>query len=73
MFTKNLIAELQFSNLVCRSTMEDYNGEFFFQIYNITTRPRTKIVDAKKDAAADAIQITLTDDMIGTPNNSKDK
>lgn len=47
MFTKNLIAELQFSNLVCRSTMEDYNGEFFFQIYNITTRPRTKIVDAK--------------------------
>ena len=47
MFTKNLIAELQFSNLVCRSTMEDYNGEFFFQIYNYTTRPRTKIVDAK--------------------------
>jgi site-specific recombinase XerD len=38
-----------------------------------TTQIYAKIVDAKKDAAADAIQITLTDDMIGTPNNSKDK
>ena len=38
-----------------------------------TTQIYAKIVDAKKDAAADAIPITLTDDMIGTPNNSKDK
>lgn len=38
-----------------------------------TTQIYAKIVDAKKDAAADAIQITLTDAMIGTPNNSKDK
>lgn len=30
-----------------------------------------KIVDAKKNAAADAIQINLSDDMIGTPIDSK--
>ena len=38
-----------------------------------TTQIYAKIVDAKKDAAADAIQITLTDDIIGTHNDSKDK
>lgn len=36
-----------------------------------TTQIYAKIVDAKKDAAADAIQITLTDDMIGTPIDPK--
>ena len=30
-----------------------------------------QIVDAKKNAAADAIQINLSDDMIGTPIDSK--
>ncbi len=38
-----------------------------------TTQIYAKIVDAKKDAAADAIQITLTDDIIGTHNDPKDK
>lgn len=36
-----------------------------------TTQIYAKIVDAKKNAAADAIQITLSDDMIGTPIDSK--
>lgn len=36
-----------------------------------TTQIYAKIVDAKKDAAADAIQITLSDDMLGTPIDSK--
>lgn len=36
-----------------------------------TTQIYAKIVDAKKDAAADAIQINLSDDMIGTPIDSK--
>jgi mobilizable transposon, int protein len=38
-----------------------------------TTQIYAKIVDAKKDAAADAIQIALTDDIIGTPNDSKNE
>ena len=36
-----------------------------------TTQIYAKIVDAKKNAAADAIQINLSDDMIGTPIDSK--
>lgn len=35
------------------------------------TQIYAKIVDAKKNAAADAIQITLSDNMIGTPIDSK--
>ena len=38
-----------------------------------TTQIYAKIVDAKKDAAADAIQITLSNDMIKSPDDSKDK
>ncbi len=38
-----------------------------------TTQIYAKIVDAKKDAAADAIQITLTDDMIRAPNDTKNE
>ena len=36
-----------------------------------TTQLYAKIVDAKKNAAADAIQINLSDNMIGTPIDSK--
>lgn len=36
-----------------------------------TTQIYAKIVDAKKNAAADAIQINLSDDMIGTTIDSK--
>lgn len=34
-------------------------------------QPSLQIVDAKKNAAADAIQINLSDDMIGTPIDYK--
>ena len=47
MFTKNLITELQFSNLVYRSAKDDFNGEFFFQICNCAKRPIAKIVDTR--------------------------
>ena len=42
-----------------------------FEIFLSVTSAYAKMVDAKKDAAADAIQITLTDDMIGTPIDPK--
>lgn len=38
-----------------------------------TTQIYAKIVDAKKDAAADAIKINLSDDMIGTSSGSKNE
>ena len=38
-----------------------------------TTQIYAKIVDAKKDAAADAIQINLSDDMIGTSGSPKNE
>ena len=46
-FTKNLITELHFSNLVYRSAKDDFNGEFFFQICNCAKRPIAKIVDTR--------------------------
>ncbi len=47
MFTKNLIAELQYSNLANRSAMEKFDGDFFLQISYDRGRPFVHIVDSE--------------------------